>query len=46
MKTTCAGGSSIDFSSALNDARRELVHLVDDEHLVAIADRRESTGRR
>ena len=37
MKTTCGGGSSIDFSSALNEAAGELVHLVDDEHLVAVA---------
>ncbi len=41
MKTTCGGGSSIDLSSALNDERREHVHLVDDEHLVAVADRRD-----
>ena len=41
MKTTCAGGSSIDFSSALNDGGRELVDLVDDEHLVAVAHRRD-----
>ena len=37
MKTTCGGGSSTDFSSALNDEDRELVDLIDDEHLVAVA---------
>ena len=41
MKTTCAGGSSIDLSSALNDGGRELVDFVDDEDLVAVADRRD-----
>ena len=40
MKMTCGGGSSIDFSSALNDVRRQHVDFVDDEDLVAIAHRR------
>ena len=46
MKTTCGGGSSIDFSSALNEWLRELVDLVDDEDLVAVADRRDRPGPR
>ena len=39
MKTTCGGGSSIDLSRALNERQRELVHFVDDEDLVAVANR-------
>ena len=42
MKTTCGGGSSIDFSSALNDGARQLVDLVDDEDLVAVAHRHDA----
>ena len=41
MKMTCGGGSSIDLSSALNDERRQHVDFVDDEDLVAVADRRD-----
>ena len=33
---TCGGGSSIDFSSALNEWRGKLMNFVDDENLVAV----------
>ena len=38
MKSTCAGGSSID-EQRVERRHRELVHFVDDEDLVAVADR-------
>ena len=42
MKMTCGGGSSIDFSSELNDGARQLVDFVDDEDLVAVAHRHDA----